>query len=506
MPRFAHALLLLTLASLAPGPVASASDAGRRDFVDCDAPPGGDGSYGRPWSSLAEASAVPLAPGSHLLLRRGTTCTGTLAPSGTGAPGAPATIGAWGSGPAPHVVGDGEDAVLLRNVSHVVLEELEIENRGDFETTRRRGVHLLADGALVRDVTVRRLFVHDVEGDLAKDAGGSGGIQVDAWAGGRFDGVRIEKNRIEDVSRSGIFVAADAGARPRSSEPWPQASTGIVIRENQLLRLAGDGIVPVGTLGAVVEDNVVGEGNQRGRPANPPLDAVCDAGIWTFHANDTRIERNEVYGMAFNGCDGTGFDVDYDQDGTLVQYNYSHDNEGGFVLLCTDSDPRRATVRFNLSVDDSWAILTAPCAFPRLGTYEEVSVVHNTIVGPRPLAHLEGVQVPFLVDRRTLEFRNNIVVATEPQSAPLPCSTLRCSNNLYFGLPPSGTDALTDEPDFVAPELRGLGRLLVGKGFALQPGSPGLHAGIPLADPAPLDYFGRPIAPGQVPTLGIHQR
>ena len=501
----ARAVFALSLA-LSTAPAALALGTGRTDFVDCGAAAGGDGSWAKPWGTLEEASAVPLGPGSRLLLRRGTTCVGTLAPAGSGAAGDPAYVGAYGSGAAPRVLGGGEDAVRLRNTSHVVLQDLELENRGDFETTRRRGVHLVADGAVMSDVTVRRLYIHDVEGDLAKDSGGSGGIQVDGVGGGRFDGLVIEHNRIEDVSRSGIFLDTSSGARPRSGEPWPGASTGIVIRQNRLLRLAGDGIVPVGALGAVIEDNVVGEGNLRGSAAVPPFAPICNAGIWAFHSNDTVIQRNEVYGMAFNGCDGTGYDIDYNQDGTIVQYNYSHDNEGGFILLCTDSEPRSAEVRFNLSVDDGWAILTAPCAFPSLGDYDEVRMFNNTIVGPHPLAHFEGVEVPFLVERRTLEFRNNVIVATEPQTSTLPCSTTRCSHNLYYGLPPSGTDAITAEPIFLDPTRRGFGRLLVGKGFALQAGSPGVGAGIPMPGSPDRDYFDRLFDPTAPPTLGMHQR
>ena len=39
-------------------------------------------------------------------------------------------IGAYGVGPKPRVVGDGEDAVLLESVSHVVLQGLEVSNPG----------------------------------------------------------------------------------------------------------------------------------------------------------------------------------------------------------------------------------------------------------------------------------------------------------------------------------------------------------------------------------------
>ena len=104
--------------------------------VDCDAASGGDGSRAHPLGSLADANAVELGPGEGLLLRRGSTCTGTLAPQGSGAPGRPVVIGAYGVGAKPRVVGAGDDAVRLENVSHVVLQGLEVTNPG----AARRGV------------------------------------------------------------------------------------------------------------------------------------------------------------------------------------------------------------------------------------------------------------------------------------------------------------------------------------------------------------------------------
>lgn len=50
------------------------------------------------------------------------------------------------------------------------------------------------------------------------------------------------------------------------------------------------------------------------------------------------MQYNEVYGNRLGGGDGQGLDVDINCNDTVVQYNYSHDNEGGFVLVCTDGD------------------------------------------------------------------------------------------------------------------------------------------------------------------------
>ena len=473
-------------------------------YVDCSAKQAGKGTRERPLNDLAQASAAHLRPGARLLLRRGSLCTGTLAPRGSGSARRPIVIGAYGRGPLPRVEGAGEDAVLLKDMSHVILRSLDVSNRGPGEA-RRRGVHVVATSGVVRGVTMRGLRIHDVQGDLAKDAGGSGGIQVDVLGPEptRFDDLLIARNRVTDVSRSGIFIVGTSDLdRPRAAQPWPAASTGVRVRANRLARLGGDGIVPLGTLGAVVERNVVSEGNLRGRSLGDPLGMICNAGIWTFHANGTVIQRNEVFGMRFNGCDGSGFDVDYDQDGTVVQFNYSHDNEGGFILLCTDAGPRTAQVRFNLSIDDRFVANQSPCSLQPGSTYSGLRFYNNTFVGANLSWGLLGTPTTALFDPAHLEVRNNLLYARVPQANTLACGAL-CSNNLFFRLPPDGAAPVAADPLFVDPARRGRGRLAVGRGFRLRAGSPARRAGTAVAESPARDYFGRPVR--VPPAIGFSQ-
>ncbi|KAA0267394.1 MAG: hypothetical protein EDQ89_11770, partial [Acidobacteria bacterium] len=442
--RLALAAATAALAHLA----AAAPAAAATTHVDCDAASAGaDGSRQHPLTTLADASARPLGPGAKLLLRRGSACAGTLALTGSGSKARPALVGAYGRGPRPLIGASGEDGVRLENVSHVVVEGLEVINPGD-GTVKKRGVRLLAAGETVAGVTVRDLHVHDVGGNLDKDFGGSGGIQVDS-AGpgvGRFRHLVIEDNRIEDVSRSGIFVVGVAGGeRPRASAPWPEASSGVRIRRNEIRRIAGDGIVALGTDGARVRRNLVRRGNRAGRGLADPAGMICNAGIWAFHANNTVIEHNEVAGMRFNGCDGSGFDIDYDQDGTVVQFNYSHDNEGGFMLLCTDTEPRTAAVRFNLSVNDGFSFNSSPCSRPT-GSYEGLRIHNNTIVGPDPGVAILGNPSETLFGPSGLDFFNNALVATEAGRA-FACGP-GCRRNLFFRMPAAGAGPIAAPPRF----------------------------------------------------------
>jgi len=85
------------------------------DFhVDCRA--GNDDHDGRSpgtaWRSLAKVDATTFSPGDSILLKRGTRCTGTLWPKGSGEPDRPIHLAAYGEGPLPIVDAAGGEAAV----------------------------------------------------------------------------------------------------------------------------------------------------------------------------------------------------------------------------------------------------------------------------------------------------------------------------------------------------------------------------------------------------------
>ncbi len=57
------------------------------------------------WASLERLAQVTLEPGDRALLRRGSTFRGRLEPTGSGTEEAPITVGAWGEGNKPEILG-----------------------------------------------------------------------------------------------------------------------------------------------------------------------------------------------------------------------------------------------------------------------------------------------------------------------------------------------------------------------------------------------------------------
>jgi hypothetical protein len=327
-----------------------------------------------PWKTLAKVNSTTFAPGDRILFKSGGTWTGQLWPKGSGTAENPIVIEKYGGDARPLINGAGqaEDAVLLKDQEYWEINDLEITNWGS-TAGPRRGVNVIAENSGdLHHIYLRNLDIHDVNGiDSDKANGGIMYHCIGDARPSRFVDLRIENNRIHHVDRSGILGWSTHWTR---SKWYP--SLGVVIRNNILDDIGADGIVPVATDGALVEYNVVGNANQRSQGYND--------GIWPWSADNTIVQFNEVYGM--KGLhDGMAFDSDWNSRNTIIQYNYSHDNEGGFLLICnegsqklTESVGNTGTIaRYNISQNDHHRSINIS------GPVENTLIYNNTIyTGP----------------------------------------------------------------------------------------------------------------------------
>ena len=113
----------------------------------------------------------------------------------------------------------------------------------------------------------------------------------------------------------------------------------------------GNGIVLAQVDGAVIEHCDVYENG-----ALNDCDIGGPVGIWTWDSNRVLIQKNESHhNRTGSSKDGGGFDLDGGVRNSIVQYNYSHDNEGAGYLLA-QFDGAKAfhnnIIRYNLSEND----------------------------------------------------------------------------------------------------------------------------------------------------------
>ncbi|MFH8403372.1 right-handed parallel beta-helix repeat-containing protein [Streptomyces sp. NPDC018019] len=498
------ALALTAALTLGTAPARATGHPAAHTFhVDCAAPAGGDGTRARPWSTRDQANAHRYGPGDRLLFRRGSTCTGTLAPRGAGSATAPFTIADYGTATArARLDGAGaHDTVLLADTQYVRLSALEIVNAAR-PGSERNGVRLrLTDSGTARGIAVTGLYVHDVRGGDAMTLTGSSGIHVAVEArrgpAATPGGPEIARNRIEDVDREGVCFKStwskrDLVGNQQDPHTYPGAwtpSTGVRVHHNTLRSPAGDGIKLDTTAGAVVEHNRV-DGFQLRSPS-------ANAGVRTFNTDDTVIRHNEVSGGG-NTHDGMSFDADGASRNTVFQYNHSHHNhnKGGLLLLCPYSGAKTVgtTARYNTSRDDG-ARLIQNCAGPILNTRIYNNSFLNTAQIPGYLVQDDTV-APATTDHR-LTVRNNIFVSrgTGGYALKNPTPGLRFDHNVCHGPPPAHLSANLGGST-ADPGLR--------DDFRLTPGSPARAAGRYVADNGGRDYFGDPL-PAGAPTIGAYE-
>ncbi len=137
------------------------------------------------WRSPSHANQQRLQPGDRLLLKRGVTCAGMLAPKGSGEPGRPITLGAYGQGNQPAVDARGFDtALLLWNQSHWRVEDVAVGG------SRVHGIFVGGDRGVIRDVELRDVAARDVHGPLKSK--NSGLIVVHATQDAALEDVTVD--------------------------------------------------------------------------------------------------------------------------------------------------------------------------------------------------------------------------------------------------------------------------------------------------------------------------
>ena len=494
-PGWGGYLVVLVLCALAWLGAGLGLAAGAVYYIDSGT--GDDASVGtspeRAWKSLARVNEQVFLPGDQVRFRAGTRYAGQLKPQGSGVSEEgrdnPIVMGMYGEGPKPRIDGEGAtlDTLLLRNVEFWDVEDLEITNLGTNRAPERTGVRVVSDGfGVMRGLHLRRLFVHDVNGDLRKDHEGCG-VFFESRGGNasHFDDLRIENCHVERTDRNGICQRGGRGPR----------STHVVIRGNLLEDIGGDGIKLWGSDGGLIESNVLRGGRMRC--------ADYAAGIWPFDCDDTLIQFNEVSGMK-GTLDGQGFDSDYLCRRSVFQYNYSHDNDGGFMLICGpgNSHNEDTVIRYNISQNDG---LGGSSIFHFAGKSTDARIYNNTIYVGRD-QHL-----PMLLfttwdrgDANGAKFWNNIFYVDGQTGYEWGRSTnIVFESNVFFGgiaEPAGDPEGLTNRPPLLAPG-NGTAGFASLRGYECRAGVEGPR-GRMVADNGGRDFFERTVPRDRAPSIG----
>jgi hypothetical protein len=414
----------------------------------------GDGTApDRAWRSFAVVNARTFVPGDRLLLRAGARWEGqSLQPMGSGSPEQPIVIDRFGDGPDPVLAGDGRvpSVVRLDNQEGWEISRLDISNEDPARTALLRGVDIhAADSGLRRHLVLRHITVHDVTGPLAnyrdvdvqrKSYGGicfriEGSLRQTAW-----DEVSVEDCTIERVSAVGVLFTSSwsSGHRNNNAATW-FPSRHVVIRGNVIARTARNGLIVRCSASPLVERNLFRECANEG----------SGNASFAFDCDDAVFQYNEATGTVYNpnDADASGFDSDYDCRRTIIQYNYSHDNDYGFVLLCCNGRVGfndGTIIRGNLSINDRGNLVRVS------GTVTNARIYNNYLYAKADMANPRPGEPPAIVLFKSwggwsdhIDFSDNVIVNACPGAGydlgKGTNTTFR--HNFYLGLHPASQPA-----------------------------------------------------------------
>ena len=444
------------------------------------------------WKSLDKVNAMTFEPGDKILFKAGSVFKGNLHPNGSGEEGYPITVGMYGVGAKPMIIGDGTEKAVVYLYNQPYWEITDLDISGADQKDILYGILVKAeDYGVLSHIYICNNQIQNIAGDLTNKINGGifltvAGTGVKTW----FDHARVENNTVRHVNRTGITLDAyQSWEDKRIPEDQPGTwvpSTDVVIRGNFLDDIGGDGIVMKNCDGGIVEYNTAKNCNARSNEAN--------VAIWVFNSNNCVMQYNEAYGTRWSQ-DGEGFDVDSFCENTTVQYNYSHDNEGGFVMICAPGEStgisgfytKDTVVRYNISQNDRRVGVMYS------GNVTNTQVYNNTIyVGEGLDTNIVEVYEWGAVPSGS-SFYNNLVYNLGDGGYETYSAQIDYSHNLMYGNHPVSEPntglKITEDPMLVAPGTGGNGIWTV-DGYMLQAGSPAIGAGKVIENSGDRDYFG----------------
>ncbi len=449
------------------------------------------------WKSLEKVNSQLFSPGDTILFKSGAEWTGILHLKGSGSDDKPIVIDKYGGTKLPVIRGDGGEypyVVYLDNVQYYEVSNLELIDAGKDSSDIKSGVYIYASNSGTNHhIHLKKLYIHDIDGYCDHSNGYGDAINWYCQADRQktnFNDLLIEDCRMERIERNGIWGWTDH---------WPRnnwyPSKNVVIRYNTLKNIGMSGIVIIGCDSAITEYNYV---------EKPSIGGGGGIGIWTWSSDNCIVQYNEVTG-AYGTQDGQAFDSDWNCRNNIYQYNYSHDNPGGFMLVCTpDLNPSNlgctgTIIRYNLSVNDG-AITDI---FEIWGPCENTRIYNNTFYNDA------SFNIPFIEHgdwkgwATGTHFRNNIIYTLGSFNFRFGESKENTfSHNLWYGefaeRPEDQFDVFQDPlfrgPAFTKPD-----------DFVLREGSPAAGRGIIIPDNGSRDYKGNPVPANVSPTIGAFE-
>jgi hypothetical protein len=373
-------------------------------------------------------------PGDQILFQNGQTFTGSLSLTSPdqvlnmGTPTAPITIGSYDPGnptnplPAPATISSGEGVgIQIYNAAGYHITDLNIQ--GGWTAAAAGGNN--SDGIVIdgnRGTSVVLQYIHidhvNISGYGADyfDFNRGNGIlfgEVSGSIPAAYNDVSVSDSVISNCVSNGIYNRA--------------ALSNLLLDHVQISDIYGLPLVNSGygihmwnLNGAVIQRcEVFNTGLWGGDPnSGGPDGGGGPVGIDVSNSSYVLIQYNDSHDNHDHaGLDGDGFDLDEHTTDSIMQYNYSHDNDGVGYMLGTwlpNGYNTNNIVRYNVSENDCryWnfgAILVETPLVTNADIYNN-TVYLSPNVGHNAYNTLSAIEIP--VSGQSIRVRNNVFVTT----------------------------------------------------------------------------------------------
>lgn len=517
--------------------------------------------------TLKKAAETALKPGDRICLERGSVFSNDYLHlyEQAGSEEAPIVIEAYGdegkAAPLIETNGDGvwyqnygksldnsqhknygyvSSSILLYDCEYIEVRDIAMTNKGadidaDYnalDMMNRTGVAAVAQNKGTLDhIYLDGLDIQDVYGNVYDKHMNNGGIYFtvfqpadEAKTGvSRYNDVKIENCRVENVNRWGIAVGYTAyynqfnGAQISDDAIASYGATNVEIRNNYVKDAGGDSITVMYCDRPVVEYNI---SDGAARQINDTDYSATSfgkvaAGIWPWKCKNALFQHNEAFDTCQNQ-DGQAWDADWG-DGTLYQYNYSHNNGGGSVMFC-GVEAVNSTFRYNISQNDLGGIIN-PTGNPNAHIYNNVFYIKENIDFIR-----SGMSGGAMTVENNILYYTGDAKKTEDWYKETSDNKVDYSNNVYYNyasIPAEDTNGVSVEKGTQIFEDPGKAPSMAAKqthfsednaafsGYKLAENSPAVNAGKIITDQngydtVKSDFFGNP-ADRLSPDAGVHE-
>lgn len=301
------------------------------------------------WKTIEKINSLDLAPGSKILFEGGQSFPGNLLLDSQDGKDAvnPILISSYGTGKATILAGNGT-GISVYNTAGIKFDNLIVEGSG-MNINQEAGIKFLNDLPDNTKLDYVRITNTEVKGFRKH------GIVIGASNGNSgFNDILIENTKVHAILDKGIASYGKFGY-----DKIGYAHSNFIIRNTEVFNVpgynkgshSGNGIELSDVQYSTIEYSTVYNCGQGNATCGGPV------GIWYWDADQVTIQYNEVYNMSSGtGCDGAGFDLDGGVTNGIMQYNYSHDNDGGGFMVGQFTWARpmnNIIVRYNISENDA---------------------------------------------------------------------------------------------------------------------------------------------------------